>query len=50
MLSYCLKCRKIQNAKTLRLQKGNKKVMFLKNMWCVIVKNQDLPKNKKQAN
>ena len=48
MLSYCLKCRKNTEIKTLELQtQKEENQCFYHNVQCVKVKNQDLLQSKK---
>ena len=48
MLSYCLKCRKNTESKKPKLvTTKNGRICFYQNVLCVIVKNQNLLKNKK---
>ena len=47
MLSYCLKCRKIQKIKIQKFQGQKTEEFFYQNVQRVIVKNQNLSNSKK---
>ena len=50
MLSHCLKCKKIQKTYTKEFQKRViLKKCYYRNVLSVVVKNQDLLRNKKQV-